>query len=175
MYYLIETRDQLERFFNDEGNECYLQFITNNDEVHPKLQSLCALYIYSFSKEKGFIINLNHPEAFDLNLPIKYLRSYTNIFVKEKIKALLYIPTLPYTDIQSIYYLLKNEPLGGLPKTGTHTFYERKYGANNVNKIIPLAKHYEALEEEFNAIYPYILNYKSEESNKWYNEILTPT
>jgi hypothetical protein len=175
MYYLIETQDQLERFFKDEGNECYLQFITNNDEVHPKLQSLCALYIYSFSKEKGFIINLNHPEAFELDLPISYLRSYTNIFVKEKIKSLLYIPTLPYTDIQSIYYLLKNEPLVGLPKTGTHTFYERKYGANNVNKIIPLAKHYEALEEEFNAIYPYVLNYKSGESNKWYNEILTPT
>ena len=175
MYYLIETQDQLERFFEDEGSECYLQFITNNDEVHPKLQSLCALYIYSFSKEKGFIINLDHPEAFELELPIKYLESYTNIFVKEKVKALLHIPTLPYTDIQSIYYLVKNEPLASLPKTGTHTFYERKYGANNVNKIIPLAKHYEALEEEFNAIYPYVLNYKSEESNKWYNEILTPT
>ena len=175
MYYLIETQDQLKRFFSDEGSECYLQFITNNDNVHPKLQSLSALYIYSFSKEKGFIINLNHPEAFELELPISYLKSYTNIFVKEKIKSLLYIPTLPYTDIQSIYYLLKNEPLEGLPKTGTHTFYERKYGANNVNKIIPLAKHYEALEEEFNAIYPYILNYKSEESNRWYNEILTPT
>ena len=57
MYYLIETKDQLERFFKDEGDECYLQFITNNGEVHPKLQSLCALYIYSFSKEKGFIIS----------------------------------------------------------------------------------------------------------------------
>ena len=175
MYYLIETQDQLERFFKDEGSECYLQFITNNDEMHPKLQSLCALYIYSFNKKKGFIINLNHPEAFELELPIKYLESYTNIFVKEKVKALLHIPTLPYTDIQSIYYLIKNEPLDSLPKTGAHTFYERKYGANNVNKIIPLAKHYEALEEEFNAIYPYILNYKSEEANKWYNEILTPT
>ena len=175
MYYLIETKDQLERFFKDEGDECYLQFITNNDEVHPKLQSLCALYIYSFSKEKGFIINLNHPEAFELDLPLDYLKSYTNIFVKEKIKALLYIPTLPYTDIQSIYYLIKNEPLPPLPKTGTHTFYERKYGANNVNKIIPLAKHYEAMEGEFNVIYPYVLNYKSEESNRWYNEILTPT
>ena len=107
MYYLIETKDQLERFFKDEGDECYLQFITNNDEVHPKLQSLCAIYIYSFSKEKGFIINLDHPEAFGLDLPIKYLRSYTNIFVKEKIKALLYIPTLPYTDIQSIKHLFK--------------------------------------------------------------------
>ena len=175
MYYLIETQDQLKRFFSDEGNECYLQFITNNDEIHPKLQSLCALYIYSFSKEKGFIINLNHPEAFELELPIKYLRSYTNIFVKEKTKSLLYIPTLPYTDIQSIYYLLKNEPLEPLPKTAAHVFYSRQYGANNVNKIIPLAKHYESLNNEFDALYPYILNYKSEESNKWYNEILTPT
>jgi len=175
MYYLIETQDQLERFFEDEGSECYLQFITNNDEVHPKLQSLCALYIYSFSKEKGFIINLDHPEAFELELPLKYLESYTNIFVKEKIKALLHIPSLPYTDIQSIYYLLKNEPLEPLPKTPTHTFYERKFGANNVNKIIPLAKHYESLTNEFDALYPYIINYKSEESNKWYNEILTPT
>jgi len=175
MYYLIETKDQLDRFFKTEGAECYLQFITNNDNIHPKLQSLCALYIYSFSKEKGFIINLNHPEAFELELPLQYLNSYTNIFVKEKIKALIYIPNLKYTDIQSIYYLLKNEPLQPLPKTGAHMFYERKYGANNVNKIIPLAKHYEALEEEFNVIYPYIVNYNSEESNKWYNEILTPT
>ena len=175
MYYLIETQDQLERFFEDEGSECYLQFITNNDEVHPKLQSLCALYIYSFSKEKGFIINLDHPEAFELELPLKYLESYTNIFVKEKTKALLHIPTLPYTDIQSIYYLLKNEPLEPLPKTPAHTFYERKFGENNVNKIIPLAKHYESLTNEFDALYPYIINYKSEESNKWYNEILTPT
>ena len=175
MYYLIETQDQLERFFNDEGNECYLQFITNNDGVHPKLQSLCALYIYSFSKEKGFIINLNHPEAFELDLPLNYLKSYTNIFVKEKTKALLYLPQLPYTDIQSIFYLLKNEPLDSLPKTAAHIFYERKFSSNNVNKIIPLAKHYEALTQEFTALYPYIINYKSEESNKWYNEILTPT
>ena len=175
MYYLIETKNQLNRFFKDEGNECYLQFITNNDEVHPKLQSICALYIYSFSKEKGFIVNLNHPEAFELSLPLDYLKSYTNIFVKEKTKALLLLPQLPYTDIQSIYYLLKNEPLDPLPKTAAHTFYERKFGANNVNKIIPITKHYEALTQEFNALHPYIINYKSEESNKWYNEILTPT
>lgn len=96
MYYLIETKDQLERFFKDEGNECYLQFITNNDEVHPKLQSLCALYLYSFSKEKGFIINLNHPEAFELDLPLDYLKSYTNIFVKEK-------PKLYYTSPPPLY------------------------------------------------------------------------
>ncbi len=175
MYYLIETQEQLERFFEGEGNECYLQFVTNNDDTHPKLQSLCALYIYSFSREKGFMINLNHPEGFELDLPMKYLRSYTNIFVKEKTKSLLYIPTLPYTDIQSIYYLLKNEPLPALPKTGTHTFYERKFGAYNANKIIPLAKHYEAMTNEFEAIYPYIRSYKSEESNKWYNEIFIPT
>ena len=175
MYYLIETQEQLDRFFKDEGSECYLQFITNNDETHPKLQSLCALYIYSFSKEKGFIININHPEAFELSLPLKYLESYTNIFVKEKTKALLHIPTLPYTDIQSIYYLIKNEPLDSLPKTGAHTYFERKYGAYNANKIIPIAKHHEALTQEFDALYPYISNFKEEESNKWYNEILTPT
>ena len=95
MYYLIETQEQLERFFEGEGNECYLQFVTNNDDTHPKLQSLCASYIYSFSREKGFMVNLNHPEGFELYLPMKYLRSYTHIFVKEKTKSLLYIPTLP--------------------------------------------------------------------------------
>jgi hypothetical protein len=118
---------------------------------------------------------LDHPEAFEFELPIKYLESYTNIFVKEKVKALLHIPSLPYTDIQSIYYLVKNEPLQSLPKTGTHTFYERKYGANNVNKIIPLAKHYEAMENEFNALYSHILEYKPDKSTKWYNEVFTPT
>jgi len=56
MYYLIETQEQLDRFFKDEGSECYLQFITNNDETHPKLQSLCALYIYSFSKGRDSLL-----------------------------------------------------------------------------------------------------------------------
>ena len=175
MYYLIETKDQLERFFHDEGNECYLQFITNNSETHPKLQSLCALYIYSFSKEKGFIINIDHPEAFPLELPLSHLQSYTNIFVKEKTRALILLPSLPYTDIQSIHYISTNEPLQLLPKTGAHTFYERKYGANNVNKIIPIAKHYEAMEEEFNALYPHICAYKPNEATQWYNEVFTPT
>ena len=56
MYYLIETKDQLERFFKDEGNECYLQFITNNDEVHPKLQSLCALYLFTHLVRKKALL-----------------------------------------------------------------------------------------------------------------------
>ena len=31
------------------------------------------------------------------------------------------------------------------------------------------------MTQEFTALHPYIINYKSEDSNKWYNEILTPT
>lgn len=175
MYYLIETKDQLEKLFRDEGEKCYLQFITNNEEAHPKLQSICALYLYSFSKEKGFIINIDHPEAFPLELPLSYLQSYTNIFVKDKTRALIHLPTLPYTDIQSAYYIKTNSPLEKQTKTGAHTFYERKYGANNVNKIIPLTKHYEVLEQEFTTLYPHILEYNEDEPTKWYNEIFVPT
>jgi hypothetical protein len=175
MYFLIETEDQLKRFFKDEGEECYMNFITNNDEVHPKFQTLCALYIYSFSKQKGFIINLNHPEAFGLPMPLDYLHSYTNIFVRDKIKALFYIPFLSYTDIQSYYYLSKNEPLPTFPKTSAHSFYEHKFGANNVNKIIPLVKHYEALTQDLDALYAHISQYKCDESCVWYNKVLTPT
>ena len=126
MYYLIETKDQLDRFFRDEKNECYLQFIVNNNETHPALQSVCALYIYSFSKEKGFIININHPEAFELEVPLSYLQSYTNIFVRDKVSALLHL-NLPYTDIQSAHYLATNKPLESQPKTGAHTFFVGKY------------------------------------------------
>ena len=175
MYYLIETKDQLEKLFRDEGEKCYLQFITNNEEAHPKLQSICALYLYSFSKEKGFIINIDHPEAFPLELPLSYLQSYTNIFVKDKTRALIHLPTLPYTDIQSAHYIKTNSPLEKQTKTGAHTFYERKYGANNVNKIIPLTKHYEVLEQEFTTLYPHILEYNEDEPTKWYNEIFVPT
>jgi len=175
MYYLIETQEQLKRFFKDEGSECYLQFVTNNDKVHPKLQKVCAYYIYSFSKEKGFIINIDHPEAFFIENSTTYLQHYTNIFVKDKTRALTYIPNLPYTDIQSIHYLVTNEALPLTEKTGAHTFYEREYGANNVNKIIPLSKHYEALEKEFNAIKSHIFNYQPNDASKWYNDIFIPT
>jgi hypothetical protein len=175
MYFLIETEEQLQRFFKDESQECYMNFITNNDEVHPKFQTLCALYIYSFSKQKGFIINLNHPEAFGLSLPFTYLQSYSKIFVRDKVRALFYIPSLSYVDIQSSFYLLKNEPLPAFPKTSAHLFYTHKFGANNINKIIPLVKHYEALTNDFDALYAHILEYNRDKSCIWYDEILIPT
>lgn len=175
MYYLIETDKQLERFFRDEGNECYLQFIVNNDKIHPKLQKICALYIYSFSKEKGFIINIDHPEAFPLGNPISYLSHYKNIFTRDKTKALIYAPNFSYIDIQSIYYLETNKPLPFVEKTGAHMFFEREYSANNVNKIIPLSKHYEVLEREFNAVKSHIFNYNPNDSIEWYNNIFIPT
>ena len=56
---------------------------------------MCFIFIYSFSKEKGFIINLNHPEAFELDLPLDYLKSLHKYICKRKNQSFTTPPPPP--------------------------------------------------------------------------------
>ena len=149
MFYLIETKNQFQQLKEivENNSYCWLDYIQGNDNTHPALAEIIAVYIKP-KNDKGYIIPINHPECinWDKNVVFNFLSGH-NFYVKDK-KAALHINPMPlYTDIQHIHYLEKNELFPDEFDTQAHTHYYRKFPQIKVNKIIPIGKHLESCEQ----------------------------
>ena len=66
MFYIIETKDQLEQLdkeLKDKENILYVKLIPYSYEVHLKLSNLSCVYIRSLKSHKGYLILMKHSEA----------------------------------------------------------------------------------------------------------------
>ena len=63
MFYLIETKDQLSKLKEKIPFKqyTYLEYIQGNDNTHPALAEIIAVYINV--QNKGYIIPFNHTEC----------------------------------------------------------------------------------------------------------------
>jgi hypothetical protein len=165
MFYLIETKNQLNQL--KDKLSCsdlpYLEFIQGNDNTHPALAEIIAIYI-NVNKE-SYIVPLNHTECinqnknhvWDMLKPYKFL-------VLDKKAALHAAPQLSYTDIQHSIFPLNDHT------TQAHQWYYRKFPHTKVNKMIPIGKHLERCEAKLRNI----LQYYTGEINEYYNSTLLP-
>ena len=164
MFYIIETDEQLNEFFNKGYEKVFIEPILFNDYVHPALNHLSLLYIKTLINDKGYILCLNHTEALKLNkTPISHLlASYNEIYMRDR-KSFLYIFPLKNTIDISFYIPEYKEPT-----TTTHEFfYQRHEDKEHINTIIPLVKHYEKCELIFDKVKDYC--YKHDNSD-FYNK-----
>ena len=155
MFYLIETKDHLSKLkeklpFNQYT---YLEYIQGNDNTHPALAEIIAIYLNV--KDKGYIIPINHPECinWDKDAVFGVLSNY-EFKVYDKKAALHLNPQISYTDIQH------QTPLQTQHTTQAHTWYYRKFPHTKVNKIIPIGKHLERCNSKYNEIigFPHVIN-----------------
>ncbi len=155
MFYLIETKDQLNKLkeklpFNQYT---YLEYIQGNDNTHPALAEIIAVYLNV--EDKGYIIPINHPECinWDKDVVFSVLSNY-QFKVYDKKAALHLNPQLSYTDIQH------QTPLQTQHTTQAHAWYYRKFPHTKVNKMIPIGKHLERCNSKYNEIigYPHVIN-----------------
>ena len=58
MFYLIETKTQLDKLKSKFNDTMYLEFIQGNDNIHPLLAEIIALYLNI--DNTGYIIPFNH-------------------------------------------------------------------------------------------------------------------
>ena len=147
MFYLIETKDQLSKLkeklpFNQYT---YLEYIQGNDNTHPALAEVIAVYLNV--EDKGYIIPINHPECinWDKDAVFSVLSNY-EFKVYDKKAALHLNPQLSYTDIQH------QTPLQTQHTTQAHAWYYRKFPHTKVNKMIPIGKHLERCNNKYNDI-----------------------
>ena len=155
MFYLIETKDQLNKLkeklpFNQYT---YLEYIQGNDNTHPALAEVIAIYLNV--EDKGYIIPINHPECinWDKDAVFSVLSNY-EFKVYDKKAALHLNPQISYTDIQH------KTPLQTQHTTQAHTWYYRKFPHTKVNKMIPIGKHLERCNSKYNEIIgsPHVIN-----------------
>jgi len=155
MFYLIETKDQLSKLkeklpFNQYT---YLEYIQGNDNTHPALAEVIAVYLNV--EDKGYIIPINHPECinWDKDAVFSVLSNY-EFKVYDKKAALHLNPQLSYTDIQH------QTPLQTQHTTQAHAWYYRKFPHTKVNKMIPIGKHLERCNSKYNEIigFPHVIN-----------------
>ena len=162
MYWLIETEKQLLELSKFGYEEAFVELIPYSNLIHPTKNQICAVYIRPLNSTKGFIASIDHNEALPLNInDVKsVLNAFKKIYVRDKKEFLHYL------ILKELYDITLNSPPYIQEHTQTHNFFNSKYPKKkDVNRIIPIVKHYEYCENIFNDLKPRI----NEPVNDFYN------
>lgn len=155
MTYIIETEQQLQiiNTFYDQKVFCYV--IESSNKIHPALNEPIALYLHPEKWEDGVIINISHPDGLflDYEVVLNSLKDIFKIYVLDKKQFLYYFPLQNLYDI-NLLYTLENFCKLDLPPSNKilnlpHGFIRDR---RDMNKIIPIVKHYEYAQELFYSI-----------------------
>lgn len=151
MYYLIENQFQLDYLTNSLKDECYINIITLNSNYHPVLTSPSLIYLKP-KNQKGYIVCINHSESFsvDLNQVNELIKQYNKVYVLDSKYHLYFLPEVKTIDVN---FNLNRYIDQSSYNTKAHDFFYRKYpNLTDIERIIPISKHYEKQENIFNNI-----------------------
>ena len=155
MYWLIEDTNQLKSFYNLGYKEAFIEVIPLNDRIHPVHNSVSLVYIRPLLATKGFMLGVNHSETLnEISQHITaILKRFEVLYCRDKKEILHYFPIKHLLDITP-------PPTPYIrPTTPTHELFYRNHGKNSeINKIIPIVKHYEVCEQVYNDLKPNIEN-----------------
>jgi hypothetical protein len=171
MFYIVETDEQLTKFDNHRFDEAFLYVIPLNANYHPKLTGLSLIYVRPFSSHKGYMLCVNTDESFclDRNRVLDVLSKFSKLYVMDKKEALYHLPFEPSLyDIQ----LTQQIELPSIPSVKM-SYYHHADRAD-VNKLIPISKHYEYCEELYQLI-DFDNNNFVTKWYKFYNTYVIPT
>ena len=147
MFWLVEDDKQLELFKNYVRKEAFVEIIPQNNLEHPAESGICAVYIRPLDATKGFILTNAHSETLNVGIDaIKcVLDTLDMVYVRDK-KSFLH-----YLIIQNLFDITLTSPTYIPEPTKTHNYFYNKYpNKKNINRIIPIVKHYEYCENIFN-------------------------
>ena len=161
MFWLIENKDQVNSFRRKGYKKAYIEVIPFSNTIHPVLNNISLVYIKPLNGDKGYMVTIDHSEAFTVenNLVTELLDEIEIIYVRDKKNFLHYYfhktchqtkPTSP-TDIPKETQVYQH-------------FYKLYPNKEDINRIIPITKHYEYCEILYeNQIFP-------SEVNPFYND-----
>jgi len=162
MFWLVENYIQLKSFYNSGYKEAYIEVIPYSYKTHPVKTEVSLVYIRPLLAKKGYMLAINHSET--MRLKNEYIAesisNYDTLWVWGK-KEFLHFYV--HKDINDLSLL---SPSYVREETKAHQFLQQKYpNKEDINKIIPIVKHYEACEKNYNNLKQYI----NEPINKFYN------
>jgi hypothetical protein len=166
MFWLIENTNEIDIFSQIQYEEAYIEIIPSSPTLHPVENNVSTVYIRPISSTKGHMVPINHSEAFhvDFNLVQQLINSIKKVYVIDKKEFLHYFF---HKNVISLNLINKSFT----PQTSpVHSFFQSKYpNYPNLNEIIPIVKHYEVCEDNFQKLQPYF----SSPVNPFYNNKTT--
>lgn len=155
MHYLVENTDQFSKLAVAE--QAYVRLIAGNDSCHPLLDNPSLVYYNAGTK--GYILCIKHSETFGISFEKvrKFLAKHKRIYVCDKKYHSYFLDFSNIIDVNFTLLDCENEINPTDHKTRVHhDFYAKYYEDFNLNCLVPVAKHYETCESEYNAISQYI-------------------
>lgn len=168
MYWLVESIDQLKNFYSLGYKEAFIEVIPFNDRTHPTLNSISLLYIRPILATKGFMLGIDHSETLNEIAPHlnAILKKFDILYCRDKKETLHYLP------IKQLYDITPPPHPYIRPSTPTHDLFYRNHGSNpEINKIIPVVKHYEICEQIYNDLKSNIDKEKTEYDEFFNNKV----
>jgi hypothetical protein len=160
MFYIVERQDQLNNL-NTLG-DCFVSFIPQNDNFHPKLSPLSLIYIRSLTEHKGYILCLDHNESFSLDKQQVFDWINTNtdkLWVLDKKEAMYWYPD--GDKLFDINFIKQPDLTEALSIPATTFYYSKHINYPHTNRLIPISKHYEENERVFDVVLPIIQDYRA--------------
>ena len=153
MFWIIESEDQLSLFQQSGYKKAYVDIVGADSKKHPADDSVSLVYIRPLEATKGFIIPVNHTEGLqvDEKKVIEILSKYEILYCKDSKRLRHYWPLTTLFDCicapRSIEQL----------ETQTHKILNQRLSSvGNVNKLVPIVKHYEILQKDYESVRPFI-------------------
>ena len=160
MFYIVERQDQLNNL-NTLG-DCFVSFIPQNNNFHPKLSPLSLIYIRSLTEHKGYILCLDHNESFSLDKQQVFDWINTNtdkLWVLDKKEAMYWYPD--GDKLFDINFIKQPDLTEALSTPATTFYYSKHINYPHTNRLIPISKHYEENERVFDVVLPIIQDYRA--------------
>lgn len=152
-FWLIENKEQLDYFQSKNYKKVFIELILGNNNYHPILNDISLIYIRPLSAHKGYVVAISHSETLSCNITHidALLRTYDEVYVRDKKSYMYFFNLKSVLDINFI----EKTPDENLPFIFNH-FYNLYPDNKNINKIIPVVKHYERCEELYKIVKPII-------------------
>ena len=162
MFWLVEDSTQLENFKNLCKGDVFMEIIPYDDREHPTQNEICAIYIRPLNSTKGYMLTISHSETLNIDLyAVKQaITNINNIYVRDKKEFLHYL------ILKNLFDITLDSPMYIRELTKTHYYFHNQYPSKkDINRIIPIVKHYEYCENVFNDL----KNKINEPINEFYN------
>jgi len=149
MFWLIETQEQLNYLAQRNISEAFLEVVPYNNNTHPALNDVSLVYLRPSNERKGYMICIDHSETLnvsktDVNALLTQIEC---LWVRDKKNALYYFQIKSLRDINILTPPYIQDP------THTHNYFYNKYpDYKEINKIVPVVKHYEYCENIYNKV-----------------------
>ena len=126
-----------------------MEIIQCHPLVHPALNNVSLIYYRPSNDTKGYMLCLDHSETLSVNNTLinRLFTSIECLWVRDKKNALYHYQIKGLRDLNILTPPYIQDP------TPTHTYFLNKYPDNlQINKIIPVVKHYEYCENIYNKV-----------------------